>query len=115
MAKVIDCDVLLVETEERMTAQALIQKISSLDAQQRDRLFAVVGTGGTTNAGIIDDLSGIAAVCHKENLWFHVDAAYGGGALASKTARPFLMGLKKRIVSPLIPINGFFHPTTVVP
>ena len=48
---------------------------------QRKRLFAVVATGGTTNAGIIDDLAGIASVCDEERIWFHVDAAHGAVAL----------------------------------
>src|SRR5690606_21073012 len=81
MAKVVDADVLFVETEDKMYGSNLQDKIDALTKNQRKRLFAVVATGGTTNAGIIDDLNGIATICEKENLWFHVDAAYGGGAL----------------------------------
>ena len=108
MAKVIDADVLLVETEDLMSAEDLKLKINQLDAYQRKRLFAVVATGGTTNAGIIDDLEGIAKVCKDEKLWFHVDAAYGGGALAADSVRHCSRASKKRIVLPLTPINGCF-------
>lgn len=37
----------------------------------------VVGTAGDVSTGVVDDLAGIAAVCKKYNLWFHVDGAYG--------------------------------------
>ncbi|SHI45412.1 Glutamate or tyrosine decarboxylase [Arenibacter nanhaiticus] len=110
MAKVIDCDVLLVETEEEMTAVALQEKIRSLDPQQRHRLFAVVGTGGTTNAGIIDDLSGIAAICEQENLWFHVDAAYGGGALASTSSKHLFKGIERADSITIDPHKWLFSP-----
>jgi len=39
--------------------------------------FAIVGTAGTTNFGILDDLSGIAELAEEHSLWFHVDGAYG--------------------------------------
>jgi aromatic-L-amino-acid/L-tryptophan decarboxylase len=48
-------------------------------------VVAVVTTAGTTNAGIVDDLAGVARVCRRRGLWFHVDAAYGGAALLSKS------------------------------
>ena len=95
MAKVIDAEVLLVETEDLMTATALENKITSLNAHQRKRVFAVVATGGTTNAGIVDDLEGIAEICQSQKLWFHVDAAYGGGALAADSVRHLFKGVEK--------------------
>uniref|UniRef100_UPI0040471ABF pyridoxal phosphate-dependent decarboxylase family protein n=1 Tax=Aquiluna sp. TaxID=2053504 RepID=UPI0040471ABF len=39
--------------------------------------FAVVGTAGTTNFGIIDDLAGLARLAKEKDLWFHIDGAYG--------------------------------------
>ena len=110
MAKVIDADVLLVETEDLMTAKALKEKISGLDAKQRKRLFAVVATGGTTNAGIIDDLDGIAQVCVAEDLWFHVDAAYGGGALAVDNVRHLFQGIEKADSISIDPHKWLFSP-----
>lgn len=39
--------------------------------------FAIVGTAGTTNFGILDDLAGLAELAKENNLWYHVDGAYG--------------------------------------
>jgi glutamate/tyrosine decarboxylase-like PLP-dependent enzyme len=52
------------------------------EAIARDRAagftpFLVVGTAGTVNTGAIDDLAGLAELCRREKLWFHVDGAFG--------------------------------------
>jgi len=56
--------------------------------------FMVVGTGGTTAAGIIDPLPEIGAFCREHDLWFHVDAAWGGGAIVSPRLAPYLAGIE---------------------
>jgi aromatic-L-amino-acid/L-tryptophan decarboxylase len=48
-------------------------------------VVAVVATAGTTNAGIVDDLAGVTEVAHQHGLWAHIDAAYGGAALLSRS------------------------------
>jgi len=53
----------------------------------------VVGTAGTTSAGIIDPLPEIARFCRSEGLWFHADAAWGGAAVISPQLRKFLDGI----------------------
>ncbi|TDU00589.1 glutamate/tyrosine decarboxylase-like PLP-dependent enzyme [Azorhizobium sp. AG788] len=45
--------------------------------------FVVAATVGTVNTGAIDDIAGIGALAHREGMWFHVDAAFGIGALFS--------------------------------
>lgn len=110
MAQVMDVDVVLVETKDLMTGDALQEKINALNEHQRKRLFTVVATGGTTNAGIIDDLSGIAEICEWENLWFHVDAAYGGGALAADSVRHLFNGIEKADSITIDPHKWLFSP-----
>ncbi len=110
MAKVIDADVLLVETDDLMTAEALQEKIDSLDKSTMERVFAVVATGGTTNAGIVDDLNGISKICKKLKLWFHVDAAYGGGALAADSVRHLFNGIEKANSITIDPHKWLFSP-----
>jgi len=110
MAKVVDVDVLLVDTEDRLESQALKSTIYNLTTHQRQRLFAVVATGGTTNAGIIDDLEGIAVICKKEQLWFHVDAAYGGGALAADSVRHLFKGIEQADSITIDPHKWMFSP-----
>ena len=57
--------------------------------------FMVVGTAGTTSAGVIDPLPQIAQFCDDHNLWYHVDAAYGGAAIMSDRLKHFLTGIDK--------------------
>ena len=110
MAQVIDADVLLVDTDDRFTGEQLSSTIENLSEVDRSRLFAVIATGGTTNAGIVDDLSGIAEVCEDEELWFHVDAAYGGGALAAPSVRPLFNGIEHADSVTIDPHKWLFSP-----
>ena len=110
MAKVADIDVLLVDTEDRLEKDALEATINNLPIQKRQRLFAVVATGGTTNAGIVDDLNGVASICEKENLWFHVDAAYGGGALVADSVSHLFKGIAHADSITIDPHKWMFSP-----
>jgi aromatic-L-amino-acid decarboxylase len=55
--------------------------------------FLVVGTGGTTAAGVIDPLAEIGHFCREEGLWFHADAAWGGSAILSPKLKRYLAGI----------------------
>lgn len=110
MAKVIDVDVISVQTEDKFEAAQLEETLKNLTDEERARVFAVIATSGTTNAGIIDDLDGIADICEKENLWFHVDAAYGGGALAAKSVRHLFNGIEKSDSITIDPHKWLFSP-----
>ncbi|MBP1841443.1 pyridoxal phosphate-dependent decarboxylase family protein [Formosa algae] len=110
MAKVADIDVFLVDSEDRLEGDALREAIDNLSADQRERLFAVVATGGTTNAGIIDDLEGISAICESEHLWLHVDAAYGGGALVADSVKHLFKGIENADSVTIDPHKWMFSP-----
>jgi glutamate/tyrosine decarboxylase-like PLP-dependent enzyme len=77
----------------KMDVAALAKQV----AEDRKAGFAplmVVGTAGTTGAGVIDPLPQIAQFCKAENLWFHADAAWGGAAAISPKLRPHLDGIE---------------------
>jgi glutamate/tyrosine decarboxylase-like PLP-dependent enzyme len=57
--------------------------------------FCVVGTAGTVNTGASDDLTAISEFCKRENLWFHVDGAFGALAYLSDELRPQVAGLAR--------------------
>ncbi len=80
--------------ELKMDVNVLISTIREDKAAGRQP-FMVVATIGTTSAGIIDPLPTIARICREEGLWFHVDAAWGGGALLSDRLKPALAGIEQ--------------------
>src|SRR5262249_44833279 len=73
-------------------------------------LAAVVATSGTTNAGIIDDLSGLAAVARELGAWFHVDGAYGGAGLFAPSIRPAYDGIEHADSFVVDPHKWLFAP-----
>ncbi|MEM9564116.1 MAG: aminotransferase class V-fold PLP-dependent enzyme [Actinomycetota bacterium] len=91
-ARVMDADLIPVPVDDdgRLTGDGVA---AALDANG-DRVAGVVATAGTTNAGVIDDLRGIGEACRSRGVFFHVDAAYGGGALAALTSRPWFDGIE---------------------
>jgi glutamate/tyrosine decarboxylase-like PLP-dependent enzyme len=54
----------------------------------------VIGTAATINTGSVDDLDGIAAICRRESLWFHVDGAIGAVLTLSRRHRALVAGME---------------------
>lgn len=80
--------------KRRMDLQALAGLIAADRAAGR-RPFCVIGTAGTVNCGAVDDLAGIAAICAREKLWFHIDGAFGALAVMSEALKPMLAGIEQ--------------------
>ena len=70
----------------------------------------VVATAGTTNTGAADPLHAIADLCAQENMWFHVDGAYGGPAAVTAGGRRHLAGMERADSVVLDPHKWFFQP-----
>ena len=72
--------------------------------------IGVIGIAGTTNTGSVDPMDEIERVCKKFDLWFMVDAAYGGPAADLRNIKVYLREWKKQTLFFLIHINGcLFH------
>jgi len=59
------------------------------------RPFLVVGTAGTVDIGAIDDVTAFADFADRQDLWFHVDGAFGAIAALSPRLRPLLAGIER--------------------
>ena len=70
----------------------------------------VVATAGTTNTGTVDELDGIADVCAAEDLWLHIDGAYGAPAALCDVGRAVLRGLERADSVTLDPHKWLFAP-----
>jgi glutamate/tyrosine decarboxylase-like PLP-dependent enzyme len=78
----------------RMDPQALLKAIAD-DRAAGALPVMIVATAGTTGAGMIDPLHDCADIAKREALWLHVDAAWGGAALASNRLRGVLDGIER--------------------
>ena len=81
----------------------------------KDRLkkltpFCIIANAGTTNTGTIDNLIEIASICKTEDIWMHVDAAYGGATILSKEYAHLLKGIDKADSITVDPHKWFFQP-----
>ena len=72
--------------------------------------FCVIAAAGTTNTGAVDPLPELAQLCAEEDLWLHVDAAYGGAFVLAPSGRPRLAGIERADSLCFDPHKGMFLP-----
>ncbi len=108
-AQVMDADIVQ-SGGHQLTGADVATTIAALSEEDRSRLFAVACTAGTTNLGIIDDMQGIGDVCAAEEIWFHVDGAYGGAALAAPSTRALFNGIERADSFIVDPHKWLFAP-----
>ncbi|MFN2432699.1 MAG: aspartate aminotransferase family protein, partial [Gemmatimonadota bacterium] len=93
----------------RMDARALTRAVAA-DRAAGNRPVAVVATAGTTSTTSVDPLRDVAAVCTREDLWLHVDAAYAGSAAICPEHRAALDGLELADTIVVNPHKWLFTP-----
>ncbi|NVN19719.1 aminotransferase class V-fold PLP-dependent enzyme [Muricauda sp. HICW] len=81
----------------------------------KDRLeglypFCLIATAGTTNTGTVDPLVELGKICKKEDIWFHIDGAYGGAAILSQKGKQAMKGIEKADSLTVDPHKWFFQP-----
>lgn len=81
------------DAEYRMDVGALRRAIRQ-DREEGLRPFCVVATLGTTSTTSVDPLTDIAVICREEEIWLHVDAAYGGAAAVIPEMRELWDGIE---------------------
>ena len=75
-----------------------------------DDIAAIVAAGGSTNAGIVDDLAGCADVAEQVDAWFHVDGAYGLAAMLLPEMRAHYDGIERADSFIVDPHKWLFAP-----
>jgi aromatic-L-amino-acid decarboxylase len=80
------------------------------DRRRGRKPFLLVASAGTINTGAVDPLAEAADLARDEDLWFHVDAAYGGFFQLTQRGRDRLRGIERADSITLDPHKGLFLP-----
>src|SRR5215831_2477451 len=107
--RICEMDPLVVRTDDHRLTGAALRAALAADGDPGS-VAAVVATSGTTNAGIIDDLAGVASVAGEHQLWFHVDGAYGGAGLFAPSVRARYAGIEHADSFIVDPHKWLFSP-----
>jgi aromatic-L-amino-acid decarboxylase len=83
-----------VDSDFRIRIDALRDMIAA-DMHAGCRPICVIGTAGTVNSGATDDLDALADLCAEQELWFHIDGAFGALARLVPSLAPALKGIER--------------------
>jgi glutamate/tyrosine decarboxylase-like PLP-dependent enzyme len=100
---------LATDEDFRLPVQTLRTSIAADKAADKIP-FCVIANAGTTNTGSIDPLMEIAGLCEDMELWFHIDAAYGGAAVLTDEGREVLHGIECADSIVIDPHKWLFQP-----
>lgn len=78
----------------RIKAESLEKAIKE-DKKQGLHPFCVIGNAGTVNTGSFDNLNALADICQREDLWLHIDGAFGAWVKLSETHKHLVDGLER--------------------
>src|SRR5262245_47095545 len=93
----------------RLPVESLRQAVAE-DHADGNRPFLIIANAATTNTGAVDPLNQLADLCERENLWLHVDGAYGAAACLSERGRKLLTGIERADSLSLDPHKWLFQP-----
>lgn len=88
----------------------LLEEAIAKDKKDGVQPFCITAMGGSTNTGVVDPISKLRAICDREKMWLHVDAAYGGGMLISQKFPGELDGIQLADSVTIDPHKWFFAP-----
>jgi glutamate/tyrosine decarboxylase-like PLP-dependent enzyme len=97
------------DTDFRLQPATLAEAIDA-DARAGLTPLFVSASGGATNTGAVDPLRELADVCRSRDVWFHVDAAYGGFAVLTERGRKALDGIALADSVTLDPHKWLYQP-----
>lgn len=104
--------ILPADMRQRMPIGALRDAVAG-DRTSGRKPMMVVATAGTTNTGAVDPLNQIADLCAADDVWFHVDGAYGAPAAITAEGRDALAGMERADSLVLDPHKWLFQPYDV--
>jgi aromatic-L-amino-acid/L-tryptophan decarboxylase len=107
--RLLEMDSLVVRTADHRLTGATARAAIEADGDPGS-IAAIVATAGTTNAGIIDDIAGLADVAAEIGAWLHVDGAYGGAGIFAPSLRPRYAGLERADSFVVDPHKWLFAP-----
>lgn len=101
----------IVPTDDQFVIRVdLLENMIAQDRKNGIQPFFIVAMGGSTNTGVVDPIRRLRAICDREKMWLHVDAAYGGGMLISQKFPGVLDGIGLADSVTLDPHKWFFAP-----
>lgn len=89
---------------------AELNRIIAADVAEGLKPFLVIASAGTTDVGAVDPLDEIGSISKRYDLWYHVDAAYGGFFLLTEEGREKLKGIELSDSVVIDPHKGLFLP-----
>ena len=114
MVGIRDCNIRIVPSTQKYCIDLdLLKKAIQKDKASGLNPKVVCGNGGATNTGIVDPLEGLAEICQSENIWFHVDASYGGFSVLTQEGKTSLEGIELADSVTLDPHKWLFQPYEV--
>ncbi len=106
-----ECIVRFVPMDERFRMNTKeLEKMLSLDKQSKLNPFLVIASAGTTDTGAVDPLEEIGTLAKNYNLWYHIDAAYGGFFILTDEGKIKLKGIELADSLVIDPHKGLFLP-----
>jgi len=96
--------------EQNKMKNDVLEKMIGDDKQKGFTPLMVIGNAGDVSTGAVDDLKGIAAICKKHDLWFHVDGAYGIPAAIIPQLQPLFEGIAEADSIALDPHKWLYSP-----
>ena len=100
---------LALDEQSRIDADALNQAIRN-DIKDGLNPFLVIASAGTTDTGAVDPLEQIGIIAQENNIWYHIDAAYGGFFILSETKKHLFKGIELSDSLVIDPHKGLFLP-----